>query len=93
MKSPVRSSTRTNPLAPDHELLDREGRILLDGKIASAVRGDYAEAVRLNSLRLGLAERRRVELFRPLAFSRRRPPPARLSARGRRRDAARDAGS
>ncbi len=66
MKSLVRSSTRTNPLAPDHELLDREGRILLDGEITSAVRGDYAEAVRLNSLRLGLAERRRVELFRRL---------------------------
>ncbi len=53
---------RHRGLGPD--VLDREVRVLLDGEIEAAGRGDYAEALRLNSLRLGIVERRRAELFR-----------------------------
>lgn len=52
--------------ALDPEVLDREGCALLDGEIGAVGRGDYAAALRLNSLRLKLAEHRHAELLRRL---------------------------
>lgn len=68
MRSPVRNEGRPKSTAAllDPEVLDREGRALLHGEMGAVARGDFAEALRLNSLRLELAEHRNAELLRRL---------------------------
>lgn len=64
MKSPLPDTTQTGPCALDPEVLHREGLALLEEEIRAAGRGDYAEALRLNSVRLGLAEYSHAELLK-----------------------------
>lgn len=69
MRIPLRGTTHAGPRTLDPEAFDRECLALLEGEIRAVGRGDYAEALRLNSLRLGLAEHRHAELLRRVCSS------------------------